>query len=369
MMTLPVVMCSLMFAAIAAGDARSATIVVAAADSAEKSKAAADYVCGGESDQEQINAAIVALPPAGGTVLLMEGTYDMRRAGERLGCVMIERSNVVLAGQGAATKLELAPKQNINVVRIIGGGVSNVTVRDLYIDANRAENDELRTTGGERFEVCGIKAWHKATQSGDGAPVNNITVRNCYVYNAQRLGIMLFGRNVRVFDSFIGNAGSDAIELLIGPGEIRGNHFDITGQTHVAVGSDAGNNILMVNNIVHVHATGRLDIGFRSWAGSLRHVIAGNVLTVDQGGVCTLAMDIRGTQAAVTGNTVHTHAENEPTRLKITGGHTVVTGNVLDNVIIEVDDTTGGDKPIIVRNNIMNSSSIEHKKGLLQTDQ
>lgn len=366
MLALPAALLCMTFAA---GNVRSATLVVAAADASEKSKAGADYVCDGEGDQEQINAAIAALPPAGGTVLLMEGTYDMRRAGEKFGCVMIERSNVTLAGQGAASKLVLAPKQNINVVRIVGDGVSNVTVRDLYIDGNRAENDQPRTERGERFEVCGIKAWHRAPEDSEGDLVSNITVRHCYVYNAQRLGCMLYGRNVRVFDSYIGNAGSDSIELLLGPGEIRGNHFDITGQTHVAVGSDAGDNILMVNNVVRVHASGRLDIGFRSWEHSLRHVISGNVLTVDKGGVCKLAMDIRGTQATVTGNLIHTHEANDPTRLNITGGHTVVTGNVMENVIVTVDDKAGGDKPIIVRNNVMVNSSIEHKRGLLQTDE
>ena len=46
----------------------------------------------------------------------------------------------------------------------------------------------------------------------------------------------------------------------------------------------------------------------------------------------------------------------------------IVTGNVLENVIIEVDDQTGGDKPIIIRDNVMHNSTIEHKQGNLLTD-
>lgn len=350
---------------------RSATVVVAAADSSEASRRFADFICDSEGDQEQINAAVAALPAAGGTVLLMEGTYSIQRAGEALGGVIINRSRVTLAGQGAATRLVLAPRQNINVVRIIGSGVGEITIRDLYVDANRDQNDrpwgDPNVSHG-RFEVCGIKGWARAPGGPDAESIRDITIRNCHIVNAQRLGIMLHGIHMRVIDNVIGNAGSDAVELLGGPGEIRGNLFHITGQTHVAVGSDAGDNILMVNNTVHVGPEGRLDIAFRSWEHSLRHVITGNLLSVDQGGRCSLAMDIRGTMATITGNVIYTHPENEPMRLKITGGHTIVTGNTLENVVIDVDDTTGGDKPIIVRNNIMHNASIAHRRGLLITE-
>ena len=77
---------------------RAATVVVAAFDSCAKSKAGADRVCDGKGDQEEINAAVSALPGAGGTVLLMEGTYDIRKVPGKLGGVIIDRSNVVLAG-------------------------------------------------------------------------------------------------------------------------------------------------------------------------------------------------------------------------------------------------------------------------------
>lgn len=55
-------------------DAREATIVVAASNSLTVS---ADYTCDGTADNVQIQAAIDALPAAGGTVLLLEGVYDI----------------------------------------------------------------------------------------------------------------------------------------------------------------------------------------------------------------------------------------------------------------------------------------------------
>ena len=52
---------------------RSATIVIAASDSSEKSKAQADYVCDGINDEVEIQAAITA--GAGGKITLLEGNY------------------------------------------------------------------------------------------------------------------------------------------------------------------------------------------------------------------------------------------------------------------------------------------------------
>lgn len=54
---------------------RSATLVVAANDSLDKSKAQADYVCDGVADNVEIQAAIDAIPSVGGKVVLLEGTY------------------------------------------------------------------------------------------------------------------------------------------------------------------------------------------------------------------------------------------------------------------------------------------------------
>lgn len=353
--------------AIPPGSGRTATVVVATRDSSERSRASADFVGDGKGDQEEINAAIRSLPPAGGTVLLMEGTYDIRKVEGTLGGVIIDRSHVVLAGQGTSTRLVLAPGQNTNVIRIIGSDVGYVTIRDLYVDANRAQNSEGRgdpNISHDRFEFCGIKAYCRHPRGPAAEPTHDITIRNCTVRNAHRLGIMLEGANMRVVDNVLGNAGSDSVEILTGPGEIRGNYVEITEQTHVAIGSDRGNSIIMAGNVVHVKKGGRLDIGFRSWAASQRHVIANNILTVDPGGECTLAADVRGIGAVVSGNNLQ-GLPDRPVRLKITGGNTVVTGNLLENVIIEVDDQTGENKPIVIYGNILQESRIEHRQGNL----
>ena len=103
----------------------AATLTVATCDSAESSKARADFVGDCDGDQQEINAAIQALPAVGGTVLLMEGHYDIKAVGGTLGGVLIDRSYVTLEGVGMSTRLRLADAQNTNVIRIAGNGTTD----------------------------------------------------------------------------------------------------------------------------------------------------------------------------------------------------------------------------------------------------
>ena len=344
-------------------------MIVATQNSSENSKALADFVGDGMGDQEEIYAAIQALPSVGGTVTLMEGTYDIRKVAGTLGGLIIDRSNVTLVGQGAATRLILAPNQNTNVIRIIGNGVGNIAIRDLWVDQNRDQNPyngaEFVDISHGRFEYNGIKAFCAAPGGSCPEPTHNITIENCTVLNAQRLGIMLQGPNMRVVNNRLGNANSDAVELLGGPGFVMGNNVEITGRTHVAVGSDAGNSIMMANNVVHVREGGDLDIAFRSWANSERHVIADNIVTVDQGGKLGLAMDVRGFDTSITGNAIQGRNEAERLPLWLTGAGMGITGNHFKNVELIVNDKTDTNRPILIQGNVMENSAVSHEAGNL----
>ncbi len=344
-------------------------MVVATRNSSPKSRDAADFVGDGRGDQEEIYAAIRALPPSGGTVVLMEGVYDIRKEEGTLGGLIIDRSNVTLAGQGAATRLILAPGQNTNVIRIIGNGVGNITIRDLWVDQNRDQNPyngaEFGNVSHGRFEFNGIKAFCAEPGRSCPKPTHDITIRNCTVLNAQRLGIMLQGPNMRVVDNRLGNAYSDAVELLGGPGFVMGNFVEITGRTHVAAGSDAGDSVIMANNHVHVREGGDLDIAFRSWAGSERHVISDNIVTVDEGGSLGLAMDVRGLNTSVSGNVISGPHPGKRLPLWLTGAGMAVTGNHFLNVDVVVTDQTGTDRPILVHGNVMENSAVVHDAGNL----
>jgi hypothetical protein len=226
-------------------------------------------------------------------------------------------------------------------------------------DVHRGLDVKRRITGGATIEDI-----DKTILKQPPAPsYNRVAVRRSHEF----FGIMLEGRNMRVIQNVLGNAMSDSVEILTGPGEIRGNYFEITGTTHVAAGSDRGNSIIMAENIVHVKNGGSLDIGFRSWADSQRHIIANNILTVDPGGQCACAIDIRGFGTAVTGNVMHTSNPKKPLTLRVSSGNTLISNNIFENVVIEVEDKTELNQPIIIQGNILENSRVELKKGNLVT--
>lgn len=349
----------------------TAHIRVATADSSAAAKKTASFVGDGIGDQEEIHAAIKALPEAGGVIELMAGTYDIRKVTGTLGGVTINRSNVTLAGEGECTKLRLAAGQSTNVIRIIGLNVGNITIRDLWADQNRDENpfgEGDPNVSHARFEFCGIKAFCSEPGGPGNEPTHDITIQNCRVTNARRLGIMLEGPNMRVLNNHLGNALSDSVEILTGPGFIIGNYVEITGRTHVGIGSDRGNSIIMANNIIHVKKTGDIDIGFRSWANTQRHVISGNIIQIDDGGKLGAAMEVRGFGAAVTGNSIQGNDPANLLPLKLTGAANIVSGNYFSNVKIVVDDETQTDRQTIITDNLMENSVVEHLKGNLKQD-
>jgi len=149
-----------------------ATIVVAASNSKNKEKA--DYVCDGTADEEEINAAINALPSSGGTVLLLEGTYNVASP------ITILSSNVVLAGVGHATKLFLTNGANCHVVEVGDGSspISNCVVRDLQVDGNK--DNQTSTMKGIYLH------------GEPGAKVTNSAVINCYVHDCYKYGIYVY---------------------------------------------------------------------------------------------------------------------------------------------------------------------------------
>jgi parallel beta-helix repeat protein len=113
------------------------TLIVAASDSLDTTRA--DYVCDGIDDQEQINAAIAALPAGGGRISLLEGTYQLT------GSVDVTTDGVTIFGLGHSTVLQSTTNHavieinnsdncNIQSLRIIGTGAGNGANRGVYLN-------------------------------------------------------------------------------------------------------------------------------------------------------------------------------------------------------------------------------------------
>ncbi len=107
-----------------------ASFIVAAYNSIDNENA--DFVCDGENDQVEINAAIDNLPENGGSIYLREGTYILSDN------IIISKSNVALVGAGASTMLKIKDSKNANMYVIYASGKVNLLIQNLRIDGNNA---------------------------------------------------------------------------------------------------------------------------------------------------------------------------------------------------------------------------------------
>lgn len=101
--------------------AMAATIVVAASNSLNRG--AANYVCAGVADNVEINAALAALPAAGGRVLLLEGNYTT------IANITVP-ANATLEGQGKATIITPTGAAITNGIVLNG---DNITLKNMKV--------------------------------------------------------------------------------------------------------------------------------------------------------------------------------------------------------------------------------------------
>src|SRR5262245_27305668 len=321
-----------------------ASILVATCDSARWTRATATFVGRCSGDQRVINAAIRALPAAGGTVQLAEGTYDIRAVPGTRGGVVIARSNVILRGSGPGTKLVLADGQNTNVIRIDGDGTHDVVVEALQINAN----GEMNSAPG--FETCGIKA-----ASSGSNPHRNIVVRETKVFGADRLNVMLNGVGVRIVDNWFGDAGADVAEVLTGPGEISRNYVEISGVTGYGLGSDSASGVTISDNTVVVLEGGVVTQSiYRTWQGQYHNIVSNHQALVY--GQAQYMLMMNGYFNVVHGNIFRSW--NGPSKIRVDSAATIV-GNVFVNANLEIADTSGEAWPVALTGNLFFSSTLD----------
>lgn len=299
-----------------------------------------DFITDGVDDQNEINDAINnALPAEGGKVFLTEGKFSINGVSGTVGGILINRSNVVLEGSGPGTLLKLTDgNTDKNVIRI-KNGVSNVSVRDLRIDATRATQQHSQPSG-QPFETNGIRA------GATGAPVFNVVVERVRVENCRQLCIMLFGKGVVIRNNWVGNAHSDMVELLIGPGQIEDNYFEVVGTVGVVISTDAADDINIVGNTIRVPRDSNVGVAIRAWQGFARNNIQSNTILGEPGSKIEAAFTIGTTESLVSGNIVKTYNQSE---VRITEGKVMFSGNYVSNGKITIDNPQVS--PVVVTNN------------------
>lgn len=260
------------------------SLLVAASNAPATWIAAADYTCDGTADDVQIQAALDALPAAGGTVMLSPGLFTVAVSagspvtGDSLTtpyCVKITATHgaVTLRGAGmGATTIKLANSQGSNTIPLLirGASTGKRTAQTVISDLAFEGNDANQT------------AW---TDFGmiEVAYADRVTIERCYLFDSPNFMVQIFrdSQLFRVQDNrFVSSASKHAVRIESHKGLIRGNEF--AG----VVGATAGSLLTLTTNADVSIISERIVVlqnqfvgGFipLTISGGRRHIVTHNV--------------------------------------------------------------------------------------------
>lgn len=239
---------------------KSATLIIASSTSV----GGADYYCDGTADDVQIQAAIDALPSAGGKVLLREGTFTLAAG------IIIAKNGVTIQGVGKGTIVtavnSITNGSLAGSLFILGHATTqyyDCVIADLYIDGNGANQSDGQVIDNGYWKAV---------------PIKRLEVLNCYIVNAYDSAVY------SKYDTYPIVKGCHILNWL---GNIDGGGINLDANTGIAA-----NNILITNQ------TSRFKIGI---AGT-RIVSANYIEFPNSAGGKAIAQGIAGTADQVVGN-------------------------------------------------------------------
>jgi hypothetical protein len=165
------------------------------------------------SAQTVINNAIAALPAAGGSVYLMEGTYIVD------GSINLP-SNVTLVGAGQGTVIKLKNAINASVNAISNSDTTNgnnsISIQNLRLDGNKANN-----SSGTQEAISFVKVG-STSSSTTGASVSNVIIDS---FLTDGININFASGNISIVNNQLKNMGNYAINNSGGKVTITSNQF------------------------------------------------------------------------------------------------------------------------------------------------
>lgn len=208
---------------------RVATLLVAASDALDRTRAQADYICDGAADQVQINAALNALPANGGRVMLSEGIFTIDDP------ITIPANNITLEGQGRSTFIDgdgLATGEHAIVI----SGVTHTAIKKLAIQTQDGAGKTCHcialSNGCNSFTIESVTIVDSDSNGIDisGTNILDGIIRDCSIEDVDDTGIYCsmtggnFMLRLHVLDCFITSCGLDGMKLYdVDYGLLEGN--------------------------------------------------------------------------------------------------------------------------------------------------
>lgn len=243
------------------GSPRSARFVVGTSVSGWK-KSDCDYLCDGTDDQEEINAALAALPDSGGTVIILDGDYSISKN------ITIAHTGTELAGNGGAVITGTA-----NQIYVVCGK------NDCYIHGLTVAGPSGEFNC-DRIKIIGLRT----------------TVENCRTI---RGGIsMQYCTNCIVRGNYVGNSGGKiaGIDVAYGSENLIANNI-IGG--YFAIYAQNTKGLAIIGNAIDMTS------GDGIYAANTRGIsITGNIIrsNKEKGGTQEALSTVRCRNVTVSGN-------------------------------------------------------------------
>lgn len=336
---------------------RTATLIVAASNATTSSKRDADYVCLGVADDVTIQAAIDALPAAGGSIEFSEGKFVLTAALE-------VPDNVLLTGKGYASRLDRETVGDaINAVGTSGARRANVVVELLRITGPSTSGTNVVGKGvdldyADRCTVhhCWISGW--GSSADDGAVAVRHAVGCSVVHNhlsESKNGLISgqgtstdfpeadrcdFSHNT-VYDNF-----DDGIHPQQGQkNRIVGNTCYGNGGAGIDLLGELGDTVAA--NECYDNTGSGIEVGNTSGVGSAdrRNTITGNVCQTN--GASGIFLETSASYNTIVGNTC---SDNTAHGIYLANSHSG--SDVSDNTVVgnTCDDNTGNG--ILIHGNV-----------------
>lgn len=328
---------------------RTDAVLVAASNSSQADKDAADYVADGTDDQVQINAALTAADPASGTrktgkVFLFAGTYTTHRTDNSNATILIP-NNTTLAGAGRGTLIQLGDIDTTdNLIENSDTATgTGVVIRDLRLDGQKTSNT-AGTQHGIFFSGMGDGSGGSARR---GAIVTGVSARYFrtsglylnYSSNNTITGNRLEGNNSAGIQSTYG------FNNTITGNAAQGNSYGIT--------SSQGSNVTINDNL----AQGNTNYGVYVDSSS-DNTVTGNIAQGNGNGI-ELFSSFDNT---ITGNIARINSVRGISIYDSTNNN--ITGNTIEGNSNTGVDLSASSNNIISSNKIHNTGDTTTNNGI-----
>jgi parallel beta-helix repeat protein len=319
---------------------RTDAVLVAASNSSQSDKDAADYVADGntgaalDGDQVQINSALTAA--SGKKVVLLAGTYTVD-------ATISVPNNTILTGVGNGTLITIPNSFNAAIDTITNTDTSTgtgVTIRDLKIDGNKA-NQASGVMRGISLTGMGAGSGGSARLGGS---IIGVTLDNQY----GNPGVLLTNsHNSVVTDTKVRFGVSTGIYLDSSNNNRITNNLS-QGNAGAGIVLDASSNNTVSGNISDGSTGGN---GISVLASSIKNAVSGNTIT----GNSNNGISVAGNDNTFSGNNIYNNTGTGIFFSSVTGGSIV--SNVITASGSRGINLTSSSNVVVSSNNVSGSTS------------